>query len=53
MTPWRAGLLWKLYVTTYQELTRELAAITTPVLQIQGRAGNRQAPHHVPSVSLT
>ncbi|HCC56342.1 MAG TPA: hypothetical protein DEQ47_03620 [Solibacterales bacterium] len=30
MTPWRAGLLWQLYVAAYQELTRELAAEPVP-----------------------
>ena len=30
MTPWRAEVLWQLYLLTYNELTRELAAVRLP-----------------------
>src|ERR1035441_10754177 len=30
MTPWRAEVLWQLYLLTYNELTRELETARTP-----------------------
>ncbi len=45
MTPWRAGLLWNLYVATYQELTRELAADPVPARYTRTHSEAELAAH--------